>query len=246
LITGSRSAESKGIKDNFASYTNDVTTTYNRAGNKTEEVVSYAGGDVLSRKVFNYNSSGKLVNAVHYDARGAVHGKYVYTYDPVKNEVVESFYNPQGEYLSKKVSAYDDKGELARYSYYETTGILVNEISTKPSADRIGVETTWLKTHGEVWFRTVTVERDNGKTIETITYEPDGALRSKLIVRSNDEGAETRSTEYDANGAIKRIALITRTLDSYGNWVLMNRFLEDPKDGSKKLIDTTSRTITYY
>jgi len=101
-------------------------------------------------------------------------------------------------------------------------------------------------THGEFWFRTVTIERDNGKTVEIITYEPDGALRSKRIVRSNDEGTEIRSTEYDANGAIKSIYLTTRTLDSYGNWILMNRFQEDPKDGSKRLIDTTSRTITYY
>src|SRR5215470_10807371 len=140
-----RSAESKGIKDNFVIFSNE-TTVYNRAGNRTEEVVSGAGGDVLSRKVFNYDSSGKLVSAVKYDARGAAYDKYVYTYDPVKNEVVESYYNPQGEYLSKTVSAYNDEGELVRYSYYETTGILVNEVSEKPSADGIGVETTGLVT----------------------------------------------------------------------------------------------------
>jgi hypothetical protein len=61
-----RSAESKGIKDNFASYMYDVTTIYNRAGDKTEEIVSGAGGDVLSRKVFNYDSSGKIVSAVFF------------------------------------------------------------------------------------------------------------------------------------------------------------------------------------
>lgn len=241
-----KSAESKGIDGKFPVFLNDTTTVYNRAGNIEEEIHSGEGGEVKLKRVFNYDSAGKLFSVLDYDTHGAVLGRFVYTYGPVKNEVVESYYNPQGEYLSKKVSVYNDKGERIRYSYYETKGILVNEISTKPSADGVGTETTWLKLNGETWFRTVTVVRDNGKTIETITYEPDGTLTSKSIERRNDEGTEIRITEYDAKYAIKSITLITRMLDSYGNWVVDKKFLVDPKGGSAKLIQTTNRNITYY
>jgi phage-related tail fiber protein len=95
-------------------------------------------------------------------------------------------------------------------------------------------------------LKAVTVERDNGKTIETITREPDGTLISKSIEQSNDEGTEIRITEYDANDAIKSITLIARALDSYGNWVVDDKYWVNPKDGSKKLVQTMRRAITYY
>ena len=103
-----------------------------------------------------------------------------------------------------------------------------------------------MKLNREPWFRTVTIERDNGKTTETITYEPNGKLDGKIVVRSNDEGTEITFTEYDANDAIRMVGLIKHILDSYGNWVVNDTFLEEPKDGSKRLIQTTRRTITYY
>src|SRR5262249_16006239 len=86
-----QSAESKGMENRFGGEGNAKSTVYNRAGNKTEEIIFGEDGEVTQKKVSNYDGAGKLDRVLTYDSRGAVLGKYVYTYGPVKNEIVESY-----------------------------------------------------------------------------------------------------------------------------------------------------------
>jgi len=163
------------------------TYAYNEKGKLMEHSLLYAAEDATERRVLERDESGKLLKETKYygDDPGE-HTEYVYNKE---GEPIErKNFDEEGNFISRDVFNYDDKGGLSEQVSFNDKEIVISKITYTTGGD---------------------------KSVEQCDYDGANKLVSKTVIRFNDTGKETSSTQTTPEG--KLISSIVTVYDEKGN-----------------------------
>lgn len=213
-------------------------TTYNRAGNMIEQI-EYDKGEPRTNTVYHYQESGRLNDIIISNAHGLPIKTAVYSYDD--GDIIKRYYNVNGDLWYKEIQQKDS------ISTYDKDGNLIQQTHTNKSADGKKIETSlYMQADSTALARAWTARTIENGNQTTLTFDSSDADTGKIITTRNNDGSVMEIANYNATGTLTNKRIVKRSLDSYGNWILENTFDQDVKTSTLKLIETTSRTITYY
>lgn len=84
----------------------DHLTTFNDAGQKTEEVEYFADGMVKTKTAFEYDVQNRCVKSTKYSKKGKIEKVSVFEYDSNGNKTKESIFAPEKRYHHVKAFEY--------------------------------------------------------------------------------------------------------------------------------------------
>ena len=114
--------------------------------------------------------------------------------------------------LSMTVS-FNEDGNRTELGLYDEKGSLVRRIVSRFEGRKI-VEYLNYDGAGKMWLRGVNLYDAEGRVREKATYQGDGSLRSKTILKRNARGLVEEMAEQDAKGTV--IDKISNTFDDAG------------------------------
>ena len=84
----------------------DHLTTFNDAGQKTEEVEYFADGTVKTKTTFEYDIQNRCIKSTKYSKKGKIEKVSVFEYDSNGNKTIERIFDPVKRYHHVKVFEY--------------------------------------------------------------------------------------------------------------------------------------------
>ena len=99
---------------------NTISSTYDSAGNLSEQLCTSNDGEVIWKNTFTYKN-GLKADVSEYDKKGSLRARTIYTYE---NNLLtdESSYDGEGALIWKTIYKYSDTGRLASVNEYNPDG----------------------------------------------------------------------------------------------------------------------------
>lgn len=178
--------------------TQERTTTYDKKGNKTEEI--FYGFDrnrskyIQSRIVYNFNSKGKAIGWEDYSDGRPIPDKCEYILDRKGNRIKQIITEANGRVRVILTLIYDLKG---------------NNIEKRQ--DNIGSNIAESKV--------INTFNDNGKLTQSIAYNMDGSINHKTTFEYDNEGNKVEAVSYfvKADGDLLFSVKTSLSYDNKGN-----------------------------
>ncbi len=223
-------------------------TIYNRVGNKAEEQYFNDLGVLIEKKIFSYSASGKLTEVIAYNTDGLVIDKIRYIFNLKKNEIEEVHLDGKDKFMYKNIRAYNQQGKPIKFTQYDGQGVITSEtiISYDATGKLIASENHTFPDGVRTTDKITYIYNNHLSQTEVNFFDSAGIRTNKIVAFKNRDGADIRIKEYNAKDDLVNVRLIVHTLDLMGNWITEKTFLENPQNGSAKLIEVTNRAITYY
>jgi YD repeat-containing protein len=195
-------------------------------GRRVEYKIVQPDGAAGEKYRYKYDARGRLLEASLFEHKGALITRYVYSYDANGRQAAQIGYNADGSVSSVTRSTYDARGRLAemmrldgrlltyrvQYAYDRNGRVLRQE--TAGSVLEEDVPPSEAHAPG----RLVYVYKGKGRPGEAVVYDPDGAVRERVLI------------EYD----------------SRGNWVKRTRLPRPSDSGNVVPQRVEYRTIEYF
>ncbi len=151
-------------------------------------------GEKLS--IQTYDQKGFLTETTTYNDDGSIQFKYSYTYDNNGKRIKTSRYNSKGEMINYYKYDYDDDGNKTKAYCYDMKGNLEEYYVYDYDGDRNLVEEKWYSSLGKEVYN-IENDYDNGMKTQTYTYDENGDLIYKYVLRYDDKGNIIEETKYD-------------------------------------------------
>jgi len=161
--------------------------SFDKSGNKTEEVSYGSDGSIGSKTVYSYDSKGHLTSETQSDAKGVVTRKTSHRYDTNNRRIETSSFAGDDQPTGKTSYAYDAMGRLAEESYDGVRDKMFNKKTSYSYDDKGRLVTE--KSEGDVFF-------NRGEV--TYVYDDKGRL-----IKKTEPGLtfpKTWEYTYDDNG----------------------------------------------
>lgn len=172
-----------------------ITSTYDEAGNLTEQNCYNNNGELLWKSVTAYNGKQK-VDCSEYGNDGLLKGKTIYTYQN-GNLIDETGYDSEGVLIWKFVTKYDEANRISVVSEYCADGSLDKE--TIYSYNKIGkleafvVKDTFTNTKQQIVFKYA----QDGTISQITTYNANDEIVYRIIVKYDSIGNVAKVSEYE-------------------------------------------------
>ena len=174
---------------------NTISSSYDSAGNLTEQVCTNADGEIVWKNTYAYKN-GLKVDASELDRKGNLKARTIFTYD--SNLLTdESSYDSDGALIWKIIYKYDENNRLASVNEYNPDGSLSEQ--TAYNYTDAGAIDAISKLDADVERQTQLVFRygTNGSLNEITTYDADKQVIKRTLLKYDDKGNVTKISEYD-------------------------------------------------
>ena len=179
------------------------------------------------RMSYRYDERGRRVEEVYRMADGTVLGTARWEHGPA-GPVRETRIDGGGRVRWVFEMRYDAEGRLAERTIREE-----NAVSGLSAS------------HAPVPGREVFTYRDGGRTVETVSFAPDGAPRGGKVVRFDARGRMVESAEHGPGGIVT-VARWSYDDDRHGNWTRRRRLIVPQGGGEPVEAHVETREITYW
>lgn len=174
---------------------NTISSSYDSAGNLTEQVCTNADGEIVWKNTYAYKN-GLKVDASELDRKGNLKARTIFTYD--SNLLTdESSYDSDGALIWKIIYKYDENNRLASVNEYNPDGSLSEQ--TAYNYTDAGAIDSISKLDADVERQTQLVFRygTNGSLNEITTYDADKQVIKRTLLKYDDKGNVNKISEYD-------------------------------------------------
>ena len=174
---------------------NTIASSYDSAGNLTEQVCTSADGEIVWKSTFAYKN-GLKVDASEFDRKGNLRARTIYTYE---NNLLtdESSYDGDGALIWKIIYKYDENGRTASVNEYNPDGSLSEKSDfsyTEAGAiDNISQLDAYAGKETQLVFR----YGSNGVLNEITTYDNTKLVLKRTLIKYDDAGNVNKVSEYD-------------------------------------------------
>lgn len=223
-------------------------TTYNKKGNKTEEIKYGADNSVVSRSLFDYDMADNLIAVTKYNADGSIYLKKVRrSIEGIQGRRIEESILANGTaFQAKTVYAYDSEGRETELASFDANGKLFMRLVTIYGAHGKPTETEFFDDKlrmGKIIFS----YDAQGNPTGSAEYDSAG-VRGRKYVFSGDlkKGSQIEMAEYDENDILVNKESYVREFDSLGNWTKETKSKLNLQSGKFEPVQVTHRIITYY
>ena len=174
---------------------NSIASSYDTAGNLSEQVCTNADGEIVWKNTFTYKN-GLKADSSEYDRKGNLRARTIYTYE---NKLLtdESSYDGEGALIWKTIYKYDDNGRIASVNEYNPDGSLSEK--NVYSYTETGAIDTIAKTDAYAGKETQLVFRygANGVLNEITTYDNTKQVLKRTLLKYDEKGNVNKVSEYD-------------------------------------------------
>ena len=173
---------------------NSIASTYDTAGNLSEQVCTNADGEIVWKNTFTYKN-GLKTDSSEYDRKGNLRARTIYTYE---NKLLtdESSYDGEGALIWKIIYKYDDNGRLASINEYNPDGSLsernVYSYTETGAIDSIAKTDAYAGKETQLVFR----YGSNGVLNEITTYDNTKQVLKRTLLKYDEKGNVNKVSEY--------------------------------------------------
>lgn len=131
-----------------------------------------------------FDNKGNWLERDIYRSDGDVKEKVTLTYDAKTNSHNVNHYNEKGEFFLKEIFRYDDKGKWVEdVGYYVKDGSFEHKSTYKYNAKNYLIISNGYDSQGNLDYQIISKNDNNGNPIEESTYNNDGSLFVKEIIK---------------------------------------------------------------
>ncbi len=144
-----------------------------------------------------YDRKGFLIETIAYNNDGSIQYKYTYNYDKDGKKIKTSRYNTKDEMINYYKYEYDENGNKTKAYCYDTNGNLEEYYVYDYDGNRNLAEEKWYSPAGKEVYN-IENGYDNGIKTLTSTYDENGDLIYKYVLRYDDKGNIIEETKYNS------------------------------------------------
>ena len=224
--------------------------TYDKEGDRIEQVFYTAGGTVGGKVVFTYDAQRNETEVISYDANGVPESRTVSTYDTEGYRTESRLYAADGILTRRVVFTYDAHGhETAAHSDTPDGAPESRTVSTYDAGGNLE-ETAWYYANGTQGGQIVYKREAKGTLLSStaFAYAPDGTLQSRADATYDARGNPTEVVWYSDSGRFKKRETSTYRYDVFGNWTqrTTTNWVTKGSASSFEPPVVTYRAIAYY
>lgn len=150
----------------------------------TRENKEFDGKVTKSVYTDRFDNKGNWLERQIYRSDGIAKEKVTFTYDSKTNSHNVNHYNEKGELFIKETFRYDDRGNwLEDFGYYVKDGSFEHKSTYKYNAKNYLIISNGYDSQGNLDYQIISKNDDNGNPIEESTYNNDGSLFMKEIIK---------------------------------------------------------------
>lgn len=174
---------------------NTISSTYDSAGNLSEQLCTSNDGEVIWKNTFTYKN-GLKADVSEYDKKGSLRARTIYTYE---NNLLtdESSYDGEGALIWKTIYKYDENNRISAVNEYNPDGSLSEQTAYNYTESGAIDSLTILDPYAEKQTSKVFRYGTNGALNEITTYDSNKQVIKRTLLKYDAKGNVNKVSEYD-------------------------------------------------
>ena len=162
-------------------------------------------GEIESYTIYTYNKDGKFLSYEEYDGNSELKGKAESAYDEKGREIENVIYDGNGEIYIRSEFEYNDKDQMIKETDYDAEGEITAYFTYEYDSNGNNIHSENTTADGFLSMTSDKEYNDHNKLIKNHRIFYGHSEWTIVYEYSND--ILDRSTEYNADGSISRIAV---------------------------------------
>ena len=222
-------------------------TTYTLEGLSRESISYGTDGSVLERRIERWRSDGKQIDISIFEAKDKLSLRIAYEYNDFGLPVSETRYNPDGSVKEVRLVESDPgPNKIMGHTKVARNGSeLERAVNTRDETNKTSRWTSTLA-DGSRTENIHSLDPTKDHFTETLSYGPDGSLKSRRISKSDRAVTRLEATEFDGKGNLLKKTLETREYDARRNLIKLVNFRWNAELQQFEPAAATYHRITYF
>jgi len=172
-----------------------------------------------------FDKQGNKKEDLKYDAEGKMDKKYEYIYDKLGRRIIQDQYNSDGKLNRKLTYKYDEKGNITEDNSYTSEGKLEKKYTYQYDAKGNVTEDKSFDSENKFRKKYTYSYDASGNKIENNRYNAEGMPDKRVIYKYDDKGNVIEEIQT-ANDGEKTVYVYEYKYDIRQNWIQKNSFRE--------------------